>query len=338
MNSFRLVASIAALLSFATVGVAQTRPVPASTNNQPVFLDNSLVTVIKDVDVPAQEAGVLVKIYVEEGEAISVGSDAVPPTPLAQIEDKDARLRLKVADKRVEEATLNAEDDVNVRFAQASSAVAKAEHEINIQLKAKGAVSESEFRRSQLQADRGDLQIEVALKEQKIATFQKEQAMAEKEAVSNELSRRAVKATLNGKVEKLYHAEGEWVNPGDPIMRVVQLDELKVQSFIDARMYPPAAIRNRRVTIILNPSTEERRYFAATNVDLNAAIRDQRYQGRIFTGKVDGFSPLVEANGEYRVWAKVANRAQGDSWAIRPGTVVAMFVHVGEPQVTSNNR
>ena len=92
---------------------------------------------------------------------------------------------------------------------------------------------------------------------------QAKQAAAELKAVENEIARRCVKAVLKansinadaesiGIVEKIYRNEGEWVQPGDPIMRVVQMDELKIEGFINAKLYPPSVILNATVTVELN--------------------------------------------------------------------------------------
>ena len=40
-------------------------------------------------------------------------------------------------------------------------------------------------------------------------------------------------------------------------------------------------------------------------------------------------NPLVQAGGEYRVWAEVVNRQENGEWLLRPGLEAEMTIDVG---------
>jgi hypothetical protein len=47
-----------------------------------------------------------------------------------------------------------------------------------------------------------------------------------------------------------------------------------------------------------------------------------------FTGKIIYISPLVQAGGEYRVWAEVSNRQENGQWLLRPGLNAEMTIQL----------
>ena len=63
-----------------------------------MVLESVVVTLIEQVEVPAQEAGLLAKVAVREGQTVNPGD------LLAQIDDTEARLKLKRAEIELETA------------------------------------------------------------------------------------------------------------------------------------------------------------------------------------------------------------------------------------------
>ena len=45
-----------------------------------------------------------------------------------------------------------------------------------------------------------------------------------------------------------------------------------------------------------------------------------------FNGKISFVSNLIQAGGEYQVWADIDNLAIGSQWILRPGTPVELEV------------
>src|SRR5687768_17969197 len=94
------------------------KPQPAT---QAATIPHALVSVIDDVEVPAQESGLLVGMNAAEGTLVK--KDDV----VAQIDDRQAKLQRYAAEMEREAAQSKASDDIEVRFSQASLEVAAAE-------------------------------------------------------------------------------------------------------------------------------------------------------------------------------------------------------------------
>jgi hypothetical protein len=82
---------------------------------------------------------------------------------------------------------------------------------------------------------------------------------------------------------------------------------LRIEGFVHSSQYDPNEIVGRPVTV---------------TVEL---ARGRRV---VVEGKVVYASPLVEAGGDYRVWAEVKNRKVGGQWQLRPGLDASMLIHV----------
>ena len=86
-----------------------------------VVLPDCVVSLADEVAVPAQEAGVLVKIPVRDGQQVTKGD------LLAQIDDIVPRAKQNVAMYKLKAALKEATDDINKRFSEASADVAYAD-------------------------------------------------------------------------------------------------------------------------------------------------------------------------------------------------------------------
>ena len=89
-----------------------------------------------------------------------------------------------------------------------------------------------------MEAERAKLQSKLAAKEQVIAY---QDALAKhanwQRARRGTFGRRTIKSRLNGVVVKRNKHEGEWVQPGETVMRIIQMDRLRVEGDIDGNKY-----------------------------------------------------------------------------------------------------
>jgi multidrug efflux pump subunit AcrA (membrane-fusion protein) len=270
-------------------------------------LSHCLVSLIQEAQIPAQEQGVITSLKVREGQAVKKGEvialidDAIP-----QAERRKALAEEKAAQEK-------ASSDVDIRYATAASGVAKFEYLKNVEAnaRAKGAVSEVEVQRSKLAWDRAVLQIEQSQLEQRISKLTADTKSAEVEATEEAIRHRQIRSPLDGVIVQVTPHEGEWMKPGDTIARVLRLDRLQVEGFLNTSEYAPHVIDNRNVI-----------------VSVPLAGFPQPVQ---FKGKIIFVSPSDEAGGEYRVKAEVENRSiqgQADQWLLRPGATVTMTIEL----------
>lgn len=274
-----------------------------------VRLAHCLVSLIDEVDVPAQEAGQLVLVEAEEGQAVDEGS------LLAQIDDQQPRDQLEIASLEREAAEAQAKSDVAIRHAKSSAEVAKAEYDTITELNAtaRDAVPKAEQRRKQLEWKTRVLQIEQATLERQVAALTARSKDAVVRAADSSIRRRRIVSPLPGLVVEVHRSAGEWVQPGDRVIRIVRMDRLRVEGFVKADALRPSEVDHRPVDV---------------EVTLARGLKKR------FPGKITFVDPRIEVDGEYRVWAEVVNEPDGRLWHLRPGMKVEMVVDLTAPAVS----
>ena len=303
MMCFRLFACLAVGLFVAGIGMSP-RPVMAA-EGEPV-LERCIVSLVEEAEVPAREAGVLLELQIREGDVVSRGD------LIARIDDSQPDFDRRKAVAEHAQAQAKAESDVDVRYAVAAEQVAKAEYDKANESnnRVPGSVTRVELDRLQLTWKRGELQIEQAQVERKLATMAVQSQEVDIAAAEDAINRRKILAPLDGVVVRVYPHLGEWMQPGDPLARVVRADRLRVEGFVAAARFDPDKVRDRPVTV-------------------EVTLADERVE--TFKGRIVFTSPIVESGGEYLVWAEVENRqleaGHPEEWMLRPGQTVQMTIH-----------
>lgn len=303
---------VAAAAVLPAMGVLALVGAAAPPGSEPV-LERCLVSLVDERDVPAREPGELVEVLVREGQAVQKGM------PIGRLNDAPARTELDKAKAELAYAEAKAANDVAIRFAIKGEEVAKAEFEKNEQTnrESAGTVPEMEMLKLKLECDKAGLQIEQAKIDQgleKLTVVVKQVAV---EAAEVALERRLIRSPLDGEVERIDKHVGEWMQAGDRLAHVVRRDVCRVESFIKAAEWDPDEIMGREVTVVVSLERGRR----------------ETFQGRIvFVSSED------KTEGEYRVYAEVANRrdptppAGGEgSWLLRAGQKATMTIHTTRP-------
>ena len=285
------------------------------TSADSVTLSGCLVSLIEEAQVPAQEAGILVNLSAREGQQVAAGE------LLARIDDARIVLAEKVAGLKLKVAQEKATNDVDVRHAKAAADVAKAEYDqaLRANQRTPGTVTETEVRRLLLSARRAVLAIEQAELDLRVAGLETEVQQAEVTAAAEEVRRRKITSPLDGVVVEVSRHVGEWVQPGDPVVRVVRMDRLRVEGFLEStdkadRGGHTVARGHNRPEIDGRP--------------VSVTIQRARGQRESVQGKVTFVSLLEEAGGRYRFWAEVENRKAAGQWLLHPGMMAEMTIHL----------
>ena len=271
--------------------------------DETVVLPDCLLSLDEEVQVPAQEAGVLMKIPVREGRQVTKGE------LLAQIDDVLPRMQRNVAGFKLKVAEKEAGDDIGVRYASAAAKVAEAEYfqAIDANKTFDKTVPQAEVRRLLLKHREMVLSIEKAMKEQVIAALQVQVAEAELQAADANLERHRLVTPLDAEVIEIARREGEWVQEGDTVMRLLRLDRLRVEGYLDAKDYDLSEIKGRPVQVVVTLA---------------------RGRQEMFSGKVVFVKPLIQTGDDFLVRAEVENRKQGDSWILGPGRTAKMTIQL----------
>lgn len=253
-----------------------------------------LVSLIDDVDVPAERAGVLTKLTVKEGAEVDQGA------VVAEIDAVQAALQHAVAQTDLETARARAANELEVQYAAAEHRVRNAEHEISLECNAKqpNSVSLVELERLRLAAEQAKIKIGVSQFERTIRSHEVRGFDAKLQLSAVDVQRRTVTAPIAGEVAEVFFRPGEWVEPGKPILRLVRLDRLRVETFVRVADRLPHELIDQPLTISVT------------------LARGRRAE---FNGRVTFVNPAVQPGGDYRVWAEVENRRETGHWLLRPG-------------------
>ena len=297
----RLFFAFAIVAGITTMVVAQNFQTPITQSQDP--LEFCKVTIINEISIPAEEAGVLDELHVKEGMLVEIG------TPIGTIDKTDAVLMKAVATHEYAAAKKTAENTLSIKAAVKAYEVALAEYESSLEANAEtdGTVVKNELRRQKLQADRAKMQAELASHELLVANLTAKAKFEAYQRASAAVARREIKSRINGVVVKLNKHEGEWVQPGETVVRVVQMDRLRVEGEINGKKHARHEILDRpvKITVFLTGGGEE-----------------------VVVGKITYASSIVETNGdlvEYTVRAEIDNRKlPNGKWLITPGLKAKM--------------
>jgi RND family efflux transporter MFP subunit len=255
-----------------------------------------LVKLIEQVEVPAREAGVLASLAVREGEMVKSG------VALAQIEDTEAQFAKRAAAVELLAARKQAESDVKVRYARKSLEVAEAElrRAVDSRKRLPESVSQSELDQLRLLVDRSSLEIEQAQLELELAQAARELKEVDVQSAEHDIQKRKIMAPLAGFVVEVNRHRGEWVEPGQTILRILRLDRLRAEGLVNAQAVTGDLLgRRAKLSVTLDGTPQE------------------------FVGKIVFVSPEIDpVNGQVRVWAEIDN----PQLTLRPGLHGSMTI------------
>jgi macrolide-specific efflux system membrane fusion protein len=267
------------------------------TADAPIQVESVLLTLVEQVEVPAREAGVLANIHVREGQLVP--ADLV----LALVEDNEAQLALARAKLEAAEAQRQAKNDVKIRLAKKTLEVARLDMKRADEARERfsKSISQSELDDLRLKIEKGELEIEQAEHEFENAGHLARVAANQLQLAERNLERRRIVTPVEGVVVKVFRHPGEWVEPGEVVLRLVRINPLRAEGFLDA------------TKIKRDLSNQPVRLF----VDLPGAGET------VFAGKLVFVSPEIDPfNGQARVYAEVANR----DLLLRPGMRARMEI------------
>lgn len=211
-TTFSVVAAMGCLLTLATMPLAQD-----GKSADVIKLLNCRIKPENQVTLSANQSGILATVP-KEGDQVESGQLVV------QLDSELARTAVAVAERQ-------AEIDVDIRFAEISSDVARLEYEQAKEVNASiaGSIPLTEVRRRKLEYDRSLLQIEQSKHQQAVALLKLNEANAQLKTFS-------VIAPFAGAVTKVVKKTGEAVRPGEPVLELVNTRRVRIEGYIDASL------------------------------------------------------------------------------------------------------
>jgi multidrug efflux pump subunit AcrA (membrane-fusion protein) len=271
-----------------------------------IVVDNAIVKLVREVDVPAEVAGVLVNIDVKEGDRVKKGQ------VLAKIRDNKIQADLKRSQIELATAKLEYSNEFGLKDAGLAAAVAANEYQRVLDANNQNANTyrKAEVERYKLMADRSVLQVEQAKHDQKLRLLGEMLAENELEAIKLTLSQYQVTAPWAGSVVAVDAVAGSWVEPGTRVVRLIDASTLRIEGFVSSE-------------------------FSGDALGSEAKIRFSKKSGDVVSlvGKVVFVSPDVNpVNFKSRVFIEVDN-ADGK---LQPGMNVDVSL-LHDPTVNSTS-
>jgi macrolide-specific efflux system membrane fusion protein len=156
------------------------------------------------------------------------------------------------------------------------------------------SISQSELDDLRLRIEKAELDVEQSVHDFETAKHLARVAANQLQLAERNVQRRRITAPVEGVVVKVYQHPGEWVEPGDALLRMVRINPLRAEGFLIAKSIP-RDLTNQPVRLLIDmPGVGE----------------------TAFPGKLVFVSPEIDPfNGQVRVFAEIAN----PDLRLRPG-------------------
>ncbi len=260
-----------------------------------VRAESVLITLIDQAEVPAQEPGVLAEVAVREGQIVAEGD------LLAQVEDSVANITKRRAKIELDIARKEETNDIQLRYARGTLETAKAEllRATTSLEKYRKSISGTEIDQLRLAVDKAAFEAEQAEHVLAIARLTTQLKESEYDFANRNVERRRIASPIPGMVVQVKRRRGEWVQAGETVVRILRLDRLRAEGFVQASAVS-GPFKTRPVMV---------------RVDLPDHPKAE------FPGSLVFISPEINpVNGQVRIWAELENR----DMLLRPGLPVQM--------------
>ena len=273
-----------------------------------VHLKLCFVMLIDDIDVPALQSGILDSVNFREGDYVKVNQQ------VAKVDDQTARRQLAEAQARLAIADKKAADNVEIEFAELSYAYAYNQYDRERKLQQKGAGKQTDIDHWRNEAKKALKSKERAQADKALAALDKMREEVLVKSAKDLKERHIIRSKIDGNVFEIYKKAGEWVNAGDSVMRVVRMNRLRVQGFVDSAKFDRHQIANQKVTV--------------TATFANGRTRE-------FMGTVSYIGLDEHAGNRFMIWADVENQSENGQWLLIPNDEVSMKIHLGSAPIAS---
>lgn len=214
-----------------------------SADSQPVSsnlinVDSAILKTVEVTSVAAQVQGLLNSVTVREGDRVKIRS------PLASIQSTATELQLQRAKVALDVAQKNFENTIDIDLARKSFAVAENEFVRAIQAnqRVEDVYPAMEVDRLKLVRDRANLEIDRSLRAKDISELELTKIQIEHRQLEDMLDKHNIQAPVAGMVVAVEKRVGEWVEPGTVVLRLVEIDRLRIEGFIKAEQADPELI------------------------------------------------------------------------------------------------
>lgn len=220
----RLVILLSIAMSFTTFCTA------SGQNAKQLHFTNGVVGILDDMKVPAKDSGTLVNLRGKLGQRVNAGD------VIGQLDSSDLEAQRAVIEAERSLAEITAENDINIRFSRSSSEVSQKVLDKSRQanLIYRETVSSTEIGRLALEAERAELSIERSILDQETAKTEVKLQQKRLDALEIQITNRQIISLIDGMIVLVPFSEGEWIDRGETVARIIRTDRVEVVALADA--------------------------------------------------------------------------------------------------------
>jgi len=269
----------------------------ANAGAEDILIPSALLVISDSVEIAGPEAGILVDLSVKEGSLVKRGQ------VIGHLDHRTAKLQLEQSQWDLSVAQQELKNDAPIRLAkkQHDLAVVDLQRSNEINAAFQGTVSARELDRLKLTVESTALEIEHAQFQQSQNALKIKRIESDVRLAQHYINQRTIQSPLDGMVVHVEKHPGEWAKQGDAIVRIVRVDGLRAEGFVDARTAMQKLVgRSAEIRVKVNN-------------------KDDVYA----TGQVSFVSPEVQPiDAQVRIWVDI-NNSKGQ---LRPGLSGAVKV------------
>lgn len=215
------------ILLMAFQGQASIPTAPDSSKNTQI-VDTVLITVIEETDVPALQEGPLTKIEAREGTQVKPGD------LLFQIDERRARIRVSQAESDFAVAKKKAESESEIILSETETRLAEASLQRALESRKRfpDTPSQAEVDEILLKIARAKQHLEKSKHEKELSELALKNAELHLELAKIEFENHQIRSPIRGVVVELKARVGEWVKPGQRLVRILRVDKLRAEGFM----------------------------------------------------------------------------------------------------------
>ena len=268
---------------------------------QEIEVDRCIVRFASEVEIPALETGQIQEVFVDRNQVVKKGNE------IARLDDRALLLRRRSAQSRVDSAKDDADDLIEIQYADVALAEAKAELEntLSIQEEMRGTIPTTQVRRQRLAVERGQLEVARAKRRKQKAEVEVDLRRADLAAIDHQLNSLHVESPVDGVILELNHRPGEWVEKGETVAKVGQISNVNVTALVRSDMISPSQCSGLPVSVHWIDPVDGR--------------------NRSLSGRVSSVDPQSLPGGRFRLHAEIKNETtdgRENAWLLIPGTSV----------------
>ncbi|HBE70668.1 MAG TPA: hypothetical protein DDW52_21190 [Planctomycetaceae bacterium] len=274
------------------------------------------VMVEEAVDIPALESGLIVELGVKLNEPVTADQW------IAKLDSRQNELQLGIAQLRHESAVRLANDKSEIDFQQL--ALQELQTELTKHREISSSVGDTEIRRLTLQVGKTRLSLLQARQTVENRLVEAKTRKAEIDVIQEQLRRRISKSPINGIIANLEQKVGQWVEAGETIARVENLNTLTVDAIVPLNSIDLANIVGADVRVPIQPSSN------ASGQGRSGTVNGQ--PGTVYLkGQVTSYDHKVTGRGLVRLHCAVDNILHRNQYLLLPGMNVNLEIETPTP-------